>query len=250
MPRPLAEGCRGAHERAWCAQNWPRAHGTVPASGEAHAIGTVPASWAAGSGIPESETESELAWAEATIDNSFYVSLPKDSIMTIIDGTISKAQLSEMAEDFYGDMIKGVVDVDKGLLALHKGQNQRYCRKPYKMTNLPAIPDKKRWAEMPFVMQMANIGSEVGRTFKWKAKGNPEMAQKAFIRALDLFDLTIATGRSSADQVNGRASMLRELLRARDGFCEEYLSEDGSRLCASERYFQPFAKAVALRSGR
>ena len=39
--------------------------------------------------------------------------------MTIIDGTISKAQLSEMAEDFYGDMIKGVVDVDKRLLALN-----------------------------------------------------------------------------------------------------------------------------------
>lgn len=28
-----------------------------------------------------------------------------------------------------------------------------------------------RWSEMPFVEQMANIGSEVGRTAKWKIKG-------------------------------------------------------------------------------
>ncbi len=119
------------------------------------------------------------------------------------------------------------------------------------MTNLPARPDERRWAELPFITQMANIGSEVGRTYKWKLKGNPEMAQKAFIRALDLFDLTIEVGRSSVVGKNeGRGTMLRELLLARDCFCEEYLSEDGSRLCASERYFQPFAKAVALRSGR
>ena len=39
--------------------------------------------------------------------------------MTILDGAIGKVQLSEMAKDFYGDMVKGVVDVDKGLLALN-----------------------------------------------------------------------------------------------------------------------------------
>lgn len=134
--------------------------------------------------------------------------------MTILDGSISKVQLSEMA-------------------------------------NLPARPDERRWAELPFITQMANIGSEVGRVYKWKLKGNPEMAQKAFIRALDLFDLTIKVGRTSAaGPKEGRGSMLRELLLAGDCFCEEYISEDNSRLAASEQYFMPFAKAAALHSGR
>ena len=34
------------------------------------------------------------------------------------------------------------------------------------MMNLPEKPNNERWAEMPFIAQMANIGSEVGRTLK------------------------------------------------------------------------------------
>ena len=34
---------------------------------------------------------------------------------------------------------------------------------------IPEKPNKGRWAEMPFIVQMANIGSEVGRTFKMEA---------------------------------------------------------------------------------
>ena len=29
-----------------------------------------------------------------------------------------------------------------------------------------------RWANMPFIEQMANIGSEISRTANWKEKGN------------------------------------------------------------------------------
>ncbi len=78
---------------------------------------------------------------------------------------------------------------------------------------------------MDFISQMANIGSEVGRTLKWKQKGNTALAKNAFIRALDLFDLTIKVGRNNGSQ-SSRDSMLREVLMARDQFCEEYLSED------------------------
>ena len=39
--------------------------------------------------------------------------------MTIIREPISKSQLKEMALDFYGDMIKGVVDVDRKILAVN-----------------------------------------------------------------------------------------------------------------------------------
>ena len=116
-----------------------------------------------------------------------------------------------------------------------------------KMMYLPEKPNMERWAEMPFIVQMANIGSEVGRTFKWKRKGNENMAKGAFVRALDLFDLTIAVGRIS-EPFSLRGSMLKEVIRARDQFCEEYLSEDNDALLLSDKYFSHFAKACALRS--
>ena len=102
---------------------------------------------------------------------------------------------------------------------------------------------------MDFISQMANIGSEVGRTLKWKQKGNTALAKNAFIRALDLFDLTIKVGRNN-DSQSSRDSMLREVLMARDQFCEEYLSEDSNAIAPSDRYFSQFAKACALKSGR
>ena len=116
-------------------------------------------------------------------------------------------------------------------------------------TRLPVKTDKDKWAAMDFISQMANIGSEVGRTLKWKQKGNTALAKNAFIRALDLFDLTIKVGRNNGPQ-SSRDSMLREVLMARDQFCEEYLSEDSNAIAPSDRYFSQFAKACALRSGR
>ena len=52
-----------------------------------------------------------------------------------------------------------------------------------------------KWAELSFMEQMANIGSEVSRTSKWKEKGNAERSQSAFYRALELIDLTLEYGR-------------------------------------------------------
>ena len=37
-----------------------------------------------------------------------------------------------------------------------------------------------RWNEMPFLEQMANIGSEVERALNWRAKKNAAYSQKAF----------------------------------------------------------------------
>ena len=116
-------------------------------------------------------------------------------------------------------------------------------------TALPTKPDKEKWAEMDFITQMANIGSEVGRTLKWKQKKNAALARSAFIRALDLFDLTIEVGRNKSTP-SSRDSMLREVLRARDQFAEEYLSDDDDAIRGSDRYFSHFAKASAIRSRR
>ncbi len=45
------------------------------------------------------------------------------------------------------------------------------------------------WKKKPFLEQMANIGSEVYRAMDWKEK-DKEIAEMAFIRSLELFDLT------------------------------------------------------------
>jgi hypothetical protein len=49
-----------------------------------------------------------------------------------------------------------------------------------------------RWNMLSFAEQMANIGSEIERTIKWRGKGRPDMSGRAFERALELIDLTIS----------------------------------------------------------
>ena len=71
-----------------------------------------------------------------------------------------------------------------------------------------------RWQKLSFFEQMANIGSEVERTIKWKNKGNKDFADRAFERALELFDLTIG------DSKNKRR--LKEVIRAREVFADYY----------------------------
>ena len=95
---------------------------------------------------------------------------------------------------------------------------------------------------MPFMEQMANIGSEVGRTSKWVNKNKPKMAESAFLRALELIDLTIMHGRLNSPL---RSSMLRELCRIRESFCGAYESSDILTLDWLDKYFATFA--VALR---
>lgn len=74
---------------------------------------------------------------------------------------------------------------------------------------------KGRWQRLSFLEQMANIGSEVQRTFKWKDNAN--FAKNAFERALELFDLTIE------DKKNQKR--LKEVLRARELFAD-YIAGD------------------------
>ncbi|MCB9790493.1 hypothetical protein H6764_00525 [Candidatus Nomurabacteria bacterium] len=49
---------------------------------------------------------------------------------------------------------------------------------------------KTVWNKKPFLEQMANIGSEVHRAINWKERGNLEYAQAAFVRSLELFDIS------------------------------------------------------------
>lgn len=95
-----------------------------------------------------------------------------------------------------------------------------------------------RWKELSFAEQMANVGSEIERSINWGAKGRPDFAERAFERALELLDLTVA------DPSNrGR---LRELLRVREALADYFAFDNDYRSTAEgwQRYFRYFLLAA------
>lgn len=91
-----------------------------------------------------------------------------------------------------------------------------------------------RWAEMPFCLQMGNVGSEVSRSLKWFGK-NEKRFQVSFDRALELFDLTIECAKSHP----GR---LKEVCRAREEFCDYFLGNSWhTQPTAMQHYYDQFA---------
>ncbi len=78
-----------------------------------------------------------------------------------------------------------------------------------------------RWQKLSFFEQMANIGSEVERTIKWKNKGNVEYSRMALERALELLDLTISNEKSP--------SHLKELLRVREVLVDYFMFKNEYR---------------------
>ena len=101
-----------------------------------------------------------------------------------------------------------------------------------------------RWFKLPFVEQLANVGSDVERTIQWKNRGEPEYSQKAFERALELLDLTIA------DPKNRKR--LREIVRVREALVDYFMYDNvyGTTAELWQKYFIDFNYAAALRRGR
>ena len=103
-----------------------------------------------------------------------------------------------------------------------------------------------RWWELSLYEQLGNVGSEVGRALRWRTR-NPQIAQGAFERALELMDLTLADPRNRRS-----VARLRELARAREVLVDflagsnEYQSTSDSL----QRYFDDFAVAAALARDR
>src|SRR4029077_7783575 len=93
------------------------------------------------------------------------------------------------------------------------------------------------WHQRTLVDQLANVGSEVGRIRKWQGR-NPELCEKAVVRALELLDMTISDPRWK-----GRR---KELTRARKFLCDamEGDAEYKSTLQDLDRYFLAFAVAA------
>jgi len=97
------------------------------------------------------------------------------------------------------------------------------------------------WNSFTFFEQMANVGSEVERTIKWKNKNNKEYSDMAFERALELLDLTIIDPKNR--------ERLKEIVRTREAladyfaFNNEYHSTDKSW----QNYFYAFSWAARLK---
>ena len=95
-----------------------------------------------------------------------------------------------------------------------------------------------RWNLLPLAEQMANVGSEIERTVSWKAKGRTDFSGRAFDRAIELLDLTIADAKNRA--------RLKELLRVREALADCFVFDNiyQSTPESWQRYFRCFLTAV------
>jgi hypothetical protein len=98
-----------------------------------------------------------------------------------------------------------------------------------------------RWFELDLVEQLANVGSEVERTIRWREKGDAERSRRSFERALELMDLTIADPKN-----RGRR---REPCRCREVLVDYFAGDNqyGSSDALWRSYFLGFAWATQLR---
>lgn len=90
------------------------------------------------------------------------------------------------------------------------------------------------WDKLPFVEQMANIGSEVERAIKWRARKNPEYSRLALDRALELIGLSLAGEK--------KFPRLKELARVREALADYFVfgNSYGSTDEKWHSYFYPF----------
>lgn len=104
----------------------------------------------------------------------------------------------------------------------------------------------ERWHALSVARQLGNVGSEVGRALRWRTR-NPQIAEGALHRALELIDLTL-------DDPRHRASVarLREICRAREVLLDFLVGPNQYRSTevALQRYFDAFAAAAANERAR
>jgi len=95
-----------------------------------------------------------------------------------------------------------------------------------------------RWRTFPFLLQMANIGSEVERALKSQAVGDDARSRPAYERALELLDLTARCAQ--------RPSQIRELRRAREALADFFDGHNEMQSSAVDwqKYFDAFTYAA------
>jgi len=97
-----------------------------------------------------------------------------------------------------------------------------------------------RWSELPFLEQMANIASEVGRALKWKAKNNDVYCKQAYERALELIDLTL-------DSAKG-FPCLKEVARMREALVDFFIGSN--QFNSTEESWQAYLSSFTFAARR
>lgn len=97
----------------------------------------------------------------------------------------------------------------------------------------------KQWFSKTIFEQMANIGSEVERTIKWRDK-DQQYSKTAFERCLELVDLTAADPKNK--------NRLKEILRSRETLVDYFTGENiyGSTDKLWQNYFYGFNYAARI----
>ncbi len=101
-----------------------------------------------------------------------------------------------------------------------------------------------RWFKLSLFEQLANVGMDIDRTVQWKKRGKTEESEKAFERALELLDFTIADPKNK--------SRLKEIVRAREALVDHFVydNEYSSTDESWQKYFFAFNYATALQCGK
>jgi hypothetical protein len=99
--------------------------------------------------------------------------------------------------------------------------------------------DRERWARLTIEEQLGNIGSDVGRAFNARRKGDEERVESCVNLALDLFLATVEVLLSDKTELS--RARAREVFIARDEFmaalyCDRFY--DAEKI---EAYFMNFA---------
>ena len=87
----------------------------------------------------------------------------------------------------------------------------------------------KQWFSKSIFEQMANIGSEVERTIKWRDR-DQKYSRMAFERCLELVDLTVSDPKNK--------NRLKELLRSREALVDYFIGEN--IFCSSDKLWQNY----------
>lgn len=103
----------------------------------------------------------------------------------------------------------------------------------------------ERWCKFSIFEQLANVGTDVSRAIHWKKAQNLDYSEKAFARALELLDFTIA------DPKNVKGTR-KEILRVREALIDHFVYDNEYQTTDEfwEQYFFDFNYAAALERGR
>ena len=104
-----------------------------------------------------------------------------------------------------------------------------------------SIPTAERWQQLSLNEQLANVGADIDRVIRWRARGNFETGQKVFERALELLNLTLN------DSKIFKTPARWELLRVREALVDYFMydNEYGSSDELWSKYFYFFSFRAA-----